>query len=126
MVKINVNNFLNLLTNPDIKNKFGEMFNKGITKLIDKSNEALNKKIEDLTATIGMLRLELHDKDDSITQLKTENNTLKVEPKSIMKNNGSLQRELKRDDLLFTGFKPTLAEAAAEVGATEGSKPRIL
>ena len=87
-----------------------------------KNNESLNKKIDELTATVNLLLIELQGKDASVAQLKTENNALKTKLKAATQTNDDLQQELKRDSLLFIGFKPTYSEA---VGSSVDCAPCI-
>ena len=55
MVKINVSNFLDLLSNKNIKTKFAEIV-----------ASSISTKLDDLQATIDSLRLELAAKDAEI------------------------------------------------------------
>ena len=70
-------------------------------RLIRKNNESLNKKIDELTATVNLLRVELKGKDASVAQLKTKNNALKTELKAVTQTNDNLQQKLKRESLLL-------------------------
>ncbi len=121
MVKINANDFLDLLSNQEIKNKLAEILNDNFAKQMDKGCDTLNRKMDELTATINLLRMEIQSKDAAIAQLKNENNTLKAELKAITHNNDEVQQEMKRDSLLFTGFKPTYAEAIGTEGSPRNS-----
>jgi FtsZ-binding cell division protein ZapB len=114
MVKINVTDFVDLLAHQDVKSKLGELFDESILKIMIKSQDLLNKKVDELTATINMLRMELQNKDLSINQLKTENASLKKEISTAMGQNDNLQQELKRENLIFSGFRPTFAEAVGD------------
>lgn len=100
---------MDLLSNADVKSKLGEIFNDGFAKL----SETLMKKVDEMNTTILALKLELSAKDAVIDKVQKDNQLLHDSVKNLSAVNENLQQEAKRDNLLFTGFAPSFAEALA-------------
>jgi regulator of replication initiation timing len=121
MVKISANDFIDMLNNPDVKSKFSDIFNDSIQAAIQKVFEKVTDatdKLAELSASVSSLRLEIQSKDQSISNLKTENNALKAEVTRLASHNDDLSQELKRENLILSGFTPSFSQAAA---ATSGN-----
>jgi hypothetical protein len=110
MVKINLNDFLDILSNGDVKTKLEEIF----TVSLNKSAQTVMDKIDGLNATIIALKVELTAKDAIIEKVQRENQQLQKSVKDLIVCKENLQQETKRDNIVITGFKPTFAEASAE------------
>lgn len=117
MVKINANDLLDLLSNIDIKTKLSEIFiesvNSAVESKFDKLIGKMSKQVDDLNATITALRIEMSAKDASIIKVEQENQQLRSSLASLSCRNEELQEDSKRDNLIFSGFKPNLAESVA-------------
>lgn len=112
MVKISANDFMDLLSNPDIKSKFCAIFAESTAAVIENK---LAAKLEDLSATIGLLRTELAAKNAIIADIKKDNQNLHGIISKLSATNEDLLQEAKRDNLVFSGLSPSFAEAAAAV-----------
>ena len=111
MVKISANDFLEMINNPDLKTKFTEIFNESIQLALQKVFEKVNNvtdKLNELSTSVSTLRLKIQSKDQSISNLKSENNALKAEIACLASYNDKMSQELKRDNLVKSGFTPHL------------------
>ena len=121
MVKISANDFLEMLNNPDVKTKFTEIFNESIQLALQKVFEKVNNvtdKLNELSTSVSTLRLEIQSKDQSISNLKSENNALKAEIACLASYNDEMSQELKRDNLVISGFTPSFSQATAASGSS--------
>jgi cell division protein FtsB len=112
MVRFNVNDFIELLSNHDVKNKLSEMFAESINAIIDTK---LMQKIDELSATVTMLRTELISKNATIENIQRENQNLRTVVEKLSAKNEDLLQETKRDNLVFSGISMSFSEAASVV-----------
>ena len=101
MVKINVNDFLDISSNDEVRRRFADLFDLNSVK----------QKLDGLQATIDSLRLELAAKDAAIHKIGIENCHLRFFINDLSTRNEDLQQETKRDNLIITGLSPSIAEA---------------
>ena len=101
MVKINVNDFLDILLNDEARRKFANLFDLNSVK----------QKLDSLQATFDSLRLELAAKDAAINKVMIENRHLKFLINDLSTRNEDLQQKTKRDNLITTELSPSVAEA---------------
>ena len=117
MVNINATDFLDLLSNADVKAKFAEIFNVSINNAIDskinKLNENVTKKLDEHNATISALSTELAVKDAIIARIQQENQQLKGLMANLSARNEDILQESKRNNLIISGFTSAFAEATA-------------
>ena len=99
MVKINFNDFLDILSNVKVKGKFADLFDLSSVK----------QKLDGLQATIDSLHLELIAGKTAINKVIFENHHLRALINDFSARN-NLQQEAKRDNLIITGLSLAVAE----------------
>ena len=102
MVKLYVNDFLDLLSNKNVKTKFADMV-----------ANSISTKLNDLQATIDSLHLELAAKDAVITRIEPNNQRLTKLVNDLSAQNDDLMQDTKRDNLIISGKAPYAAEAVS-------------
>jgi hypothetical protein len=124
MVRINVNDFVEILTNPEVKLRLNEIFTESIQAAVQKCidnvkndfqqlTSSISAKVDELNTTVSTLRLQLESKDAVISSLQHESSSLRAEIAKISAQHDETLQEAKRDNLILTGFVPTYSEAAA-------------
>ena len=84
----------------------------------DRVTYNLTTKVDELNTQITSMRLKIQSKDTVIESLKQENLAMKAEISAHMKKNNELQQEMKRHNLVFSGFTLIFTESTA--GGTGG------
>lgn len=127
MVKFHTD-LLDALANPDIKAKFSDLLSDSIQSTVQKSiDKAVQKafdkhvgdliaKIEELSTSVSTLRLQIESKNAIIADLQAKNDALSNEICDAQAMNDELQQEVKRDNLIFSGFTPSYSEMVAGEG----------
>ena len=85
------NNLLKTLQNDGIKKNFHNVFETSIKLIIDKQFAAIKCTVNDLNATVELLRNGIKNKDVFIAQLKTENNSSKKRLAEMDNKNSELE-----------------------------------
>ena len=101
LVKINFNDFLDLLSNKNVKTKFAAIVASSISAKLD------------FLATIDSLRLELAAKDAVITRIERVNQRLSKLVNDLSAQSDDLLQDTKCDNLIISAIAPSTAEAVS-------------
>ena len=102
LVKINFNDFLDLLSNKNVKTKFAAIV-----------ASSISAKLDDFLATIDSLRLELAAKDAVITRIERVNQRLSKLVNDLSAQSDDLLQDTKCDNLIISAIAPSTAEAVS-------------
>ena len=124
-----MNDFVDIL-NQEVKQKPSDLFSDSIqvavTLALDKLAASLVSKgdfdrvtnnlttnINELNTQVASLQLKIQSKEAVIDNLTRENLAMRTDISTFIKNNDDLQQEMKRHNLILSGFTPTFTEAIA-------------
>ena len=118
--------FLSALNSNSVSSKLGEIIKSALVSFEKSLQDDLNKRFNEMALTISTLRTELKDRDGTIEQLKEASDKIKSENVALKQRLLSVETEIRRDNVIFTGLKLSYADAANSSTGTNESSLRLV
>ncbi len=112
---MNADNFVELLSNSDVQDKFHQIFQSFVVTLAKEITQPLETKISELTATVKQVQRDIGAKDSQLANVVAENRKLREELSVTKIKLDQTEPHLR---LVFTGLESSFSEIASASDST--------